>query len=61
MPECKFSDIAVVIILILSQNSTGPNMKIEEIDKNFQAAKVGNLDVCYYDALKTPYELEGFP
>ena len=36
-------------------------MKIEEIDKNFQAAKVGNLDVCYYDALEAPYELEGFP
>lgn len=36
-------------------------MKIEEIDKNFQAAKVGNLDVRYYDALKAPFELEGFP
>ena len=36
-------------------------MKIEEIGKNFQAAKVGNLDVCYYDALQTPFELEGFP
>ncbi|MCX6992735.1 MAG: hypothetical protein NT011_06270 [Kiritimatiellaeota bacterium] len=36
-------------------------MKIEEIDKNFQAAKVGNLDVRYYDALKAPFALEGFP
>jgi hypothetical protein len=36
-------------------------MKIEEIDKNFQVAKVGALDVCYYDALQRPFELEGFP
>jgi hypothetical protein len=36
-------------------------MKIEEIDQNFQTDKVGNLDVCYYDALKAPFELEGFP
>ncbi len=36
-------------------------MKIELIDKNFQTAKLGNLDVCYYDALKQPFALEGFP
>jgi len=36
-------------------------MKIEDIDKNFQTAKVGNLDVCYFNVLKAPFELEGFP
>jgi len=30
-------------------------------DKNFQTEKVGDLEVCYYDALKPPFELEGFP
>lgn len=42
-------------------NGAEPNMKIEKIDKNFQAAKVGNLNVCYHDALKGPFDLEGFP
>ena len=36
-------------------------MKIEAIDKNFQAAKVGKLDVCYYNALQAPCAVEGFP
>lgn len=36
-------------------------MKIEELDKNFQAAKIGDLEVRYYDALRAPFELEGFP
>lgn len=36
-------------------------MKIEDIDKNFQAAKVGDLEVHYYDALEAPFVLEGFP
>ncbi len=36
-------------------------MKIEKIDKNFAATKVGNLDIAYHDALEAPFELEGFP
>lgn len=46
---------------VFSQVKPEETVKIEEIDKNFQTAKVGNLDVCYYDALKDPFEIEGFP
>jgi hypothetical protein len=44
-----------------SQNNAGTSMKIEEIDKNFQAAKVGDLDVRYYNVMSAPFEIEGFP
>jgi hypothetical protein len=44
-----------------SQGKLDGSVKIEEIDKNFQTVKVGNLDVCYYDVLKDPFEIEGFP
>lgn len=36
-------------------------VKIEDIDSNFKPAKVENLDICYYDVLKEPFALEGFP
>ncbi len=36
-------------------------MKIEDIDKNFAVATVGSLNVCYANALKAPFVLEGFP
>lgn len=36
-------------------------MKIEEIDKNFATAKIGNVDVRYYDVTDAPISLEGFP
>lgn len=36
-------------------------MKIEEIDRNFQVAQVGNQAIVYRDALQAPFELEGFP
>lgn len=36
-------------------------MKIETIDRNFQIAKVGSLDVRYCNALEEPFALEGFP
>ncbi len=36
-------------------------MKIEVVDSNFLPATVGGLDVCYHDALKAPFVLEGFP
>lgn len=36
-------------------------MKIEDIDKNFKAATVGNKEVCYLNAVKPPFSLEGFP
>lgn len=33
----------------------------EQFDKNFREVKVGNLTVHYYNALKKPFELNGFP
>ncbi len=36
-------------------------MKIEEIDKNFKTASVGDVQVCYFNALEKPFVLEGFP
>jgi hypothetical protein len=36
-------------------------MKIEEIDRNFATAKIGNRDVRYYDVTDAPISLEGFP
>ena len=34
---------------------------ISEIDRNFREAKVGNLSVYYFNALKKPFEVTGFP
>ena len=34
---------------------------ITEIDKNFRVAKVGKLSVHYFNALKAPFEVTGFP
>ena len=34
---------------------------IEEIDKNFMPAKVGDKDVNYYNVLSAPFSIEGFP
>ena len=36
-------------------------MKIEEIDRNFRTATLDNKEVVYFDALKQPFALEGFP
>ncbi len=46
---------------VYCQSVETKSIKIEDIDKNFQAAKVGNKDVCYYDALQKPFVLNGFP
>jgi hypothetical protein len=35
--------------------------KIEEIDNNFKAAKVNDIDVNYYNVINKPFSLEGFP
>lgn len=36
-------------------------VRIEEIDKNFKTATVGDKKVEYHNALKAPFELEGLP
>ncbi len=43
------------------QSTETKSIKIEEIDKNFQQAKVGGKDVSYKDALQAPFVLSGFP
>lgn len=39
----------------------GKEIKIEEIDKNFKMATVGDKSIRYYNALKPPFQLTGFP
>lgn len=36
-------------------------LEIAQIDANFRVAKVGSLAVHYFDALKQPFEVTGFP
>lgn len=36
-------------------------MRIEDIDKNFRPAKVGEREVAYLNAIESPFSLEGFP
>ncbi len=36
-------------------------MKIEDIDKNFKATTVNNREVVFFDVVKKPFSLEGFP
>ena len=36
-------------------------MKIEEIDRNFKIATVGDREIVYFNALEAPFRLEGFP
>ncbi len=36
-------------------------MKIEEIDKNFKPAVVGDAEVNYYNSIHAPFVMEGFP
>ena len=36
-------------------------MKIDEIDKNFSVAKIGDEEFEFYDVLKAPFVLEGLP
>ena len=36
-------------------------MKIEDIDKNFKPATIGDRAVNYYDVTGAPFSLEGFP
>lgn len=48
-------------ILALAAAGTLFAQDISEIDKNFRPAKVGNLAVNYFNALKQPFEVTGFP
>ena len=36
-------------------------MDIEKIDKNFKQAKIGDLELHFFDGTKAPFSLEGFP
>lgn len=47
-------------VLALTLGAAGAQ-DISEIDKNFRIAKVGNLSVHYFNALKAPFEVTGFP
>lgn len=36
-------------------------VKIEDVDPNFQSAKIGNRAVNYFNAEESPFQLNGFP
>jgi len=52
---------AGMTLSVYCQSTETKSIKIEEIDKNFQQAKVGGKDVSYKDALQAPFVLSGFP
>ncbi len=52
---------AGMALSVYCQSTETKSIKIEDIDKNFQSAKVGSKEVCYYDALQQPFVLSGFP
>lgn len=56
---CKTMAIAFLSSIAL-YSAVAEDKKIEDIDKNFTVAKVGNREVKYFDALKPPFALEGF-
>ncbi len=45
----------------LPGNAMEKCVKIEAIDKNFRDEKSNGSGIAYHDALKDPFELEGFP
>ncbi len=53
--------LLLVLMLGLSFVTLMGQTDIAEIDANFREAKVGNLNVRYFDALAAPFELSGFP
>ncbi|OGV36922.1 MAG: hypothetical protein A2020_16605 [Lentisphaerae bacterium GWF2_45_14] len=52
---------AGMVLSVYGQSTEDKNIKIENIDKNFQLANIGNKEICYYDALLQPFALSGFP
>lgn len=53
--------LAGASLMMCVRADEGKSVNIEEIDKNFQSAKVDGKEVCYHDALQAPFQLTGFP
>ena len=53
--------LILCIAAVLSALSFLNGQEKAQFDKNFREAKVGKLEVHYYNALNKPFELNGFP
>ena len=54
-------NLILCIAAVLSALSFLNGQEKAQFDKNFREAKVGKLEVHYYNALNKPFELNGFP
>ncbi|MBN2643068.1 MAG: SGNH/GDSL hydrolase family protein [Victivallales bacterium] len=61
MKTTTLASLTALCLMALPSGAGEKKMNIAELDANFRPATVAGLKVNFYDAMKAPFTLEGFP